>query len=389
MRYGVDGTGLAGKTEASTLQQLLAAYQLAVSPTDFLPKHQLGPAATGLYREVGDVLTIRNKRKHFTTVCPRLQGQLKEELADVLWYFSALARRLGTDIGRLIMDAGPTAPNTQAQHACALQVDVVRSARQMDINARLGQAAANLLLARGLDDFAREALRSFGKAFRQAVEASGIALEDIVHFGAQKARHGYLLPALEKLPRFDVGFPDDQRLPESFQIQFVKKVDGRCQMIWDGKPIGDPLNDSSEKVDGYRFHDVFHLAHVAVLNWSPAFRSIAGLKRKSNPRIDDAQDGGRAQVVEEGIVAWIFGRAKAAGFFQIHRKVAYSQLKTITQFVHGLEVEQCPPRLWERAILAGCDVFSAVRRNRGGVVIGHLGRRTLLYRIHAEQPNTP
>ncbi len=38
-------------------------------------------------------------------------------------------------------------------------------------------------------------------------------------------------------------------------------------------------------------------------------RSLFKLKRKSLPKIDDAQDGARATLIEEGIATWIFGQA--------------------------------------------------------------------------------
>lgn len=131
--------------------------------------------------------------------------------------------------------------------------------------------------------------------------------------------------------------------------------------------------------DGFRFHDVFHLAHVAVLHWSPTFRSITCRKRKSVPEVDDTEDGARARVVEEGIVAWIFGRAKESDFFEGRQLVAFDLLKTIAQFVRGFEVERCPLRLWEKAILTGYDVFRQVQANEGGTVIGDRGERTLVY----------
>lgn len=36
--------------------------------------------------------------------------------------------------------------------------------------------------------------------------------------------------------------------------------------MYDGaQPVGDPLDDNSEHDDPYRYHDVFHLAHMTVL----------------------------------------------------------------------------------------------------------------------------
>ena len=62
----------------------------------------------------------------------------------------------------------------------------------------------------------------------------------------------------------------------------------------DGKFIGDSLSDNAYVDDGYRFHDVMHLAHMAVLGWSPVMRNLLKLKRKSQPTIDEVEDGARA-----------------------------------------------------------------------------------------------
>jgi hypothetical protein len=52
--------------------------------------------------------------------------------------------------------------------------------------------------------------------------------------------------------------------------------------------------------------DVFHLAYAAVLGWSPVTRKLLDRKRRSNPQVDLAEDGGRAIVIEEGIAAMAF-----------------------------------------------------------------------------------
>ena len=83
----------------------------------------------------------------------------------------------------------------------------------------------------------------------------------------------------------------------------------------DGINIGDRLTDNAVTPDDYRFHDVFHFAYVAVLSWSPVLRSLLRLKRKSDPEIDEAQDGARAMLIEEGITTWIFGVAGELNFF--------------------------------------------------------------------------
>lgn len=112
--------------------------------------------------------------------------------------------------------------------------------------------------------------------------------------------------------------------------------------------IGDPLTDNIADRDGYRFHDVFHFANAAILHWSPVMRALIRHKRKSNPKFDEEQDSGRAIVVEEGVAAWIFSRAKELNFFENQEKVSLGILKTIGEFVSGYEVEKCPLKLWEK-----------------------------------------
>ena len=54
-------------------------------------------------------------------------------------------------------------------------------------------------------------------------------------------------------------------------------------------------------------------------------------------------------------------------------------LKTIGEFVAGYEVEKCPLKLWERAILDGYAVFRQLRAAQGGWIIGDRTHRTIRY----------
>jgi hypothetical protein len=63
--------------------------------------------------------------------------------------------------------------------------------------------------------------------------------------------------------------------------------------------LGVGLTDNSRMDDGYRFHDAFYIGIMAALAWSPVMRSLLGVKRRSNPRIDAMDDGARAMKAEE------------------------------------------------------------------------------------------
>ncbi|HLN04514.1 MAG TPA: hypothetical protein VK335_34830 [Bryobacteraceae bacterium] len=94
----------------------------------------------------------------------------------------------------------------------------------------------------------------------------------------------------------------------------------------------------------------------------------------------EAQDGGRAIVVEEGLTAWIFARAKELNYFEGQNSVSFDLLKTVKQFVAGYEVELCPLSLWEIAILRGYDVFRQVKANLGGTIVCDRAARTIEYK---------
>lgn len=78
------------------------------------------------------------------------------------------------------------------------------------------------------------------------------------------------------------------------------------RMTLNGEALGSPLTDNSYEKDGYRFHDIFHLALAGMMGWSPVIRALLHVKRKSDAQLDEVEDGGRAIAIEEGIAALAF-----------------------------------------------------------------------------------
>jgi NTP pyrophosphatase (non-canonical NTP hydrolase) len=188
---------------------------------------------------------------------------------------------------------------------------------------------------------------------------------------------------------FDEDYPDQERLPRRFEVlireeRIGDKVKVRC---WLGdKAIGDPLTDNAYEDDGYRFHDVFHLAHAAILGWSPMMRSLLKRKRKSKPKVDEVEDGARAKIVEEAISAIVYDYARKHDYLAGVQTLDYPLLKTIQGLVSDREVRACSLYEWQKAILAGYRVWRQVRQDRGGVVVCDLARRTLEYRQATPPP---
>jgi len=146
-----------------------------------------------------------------------------------------------------------------------------------------------------------------------------------------------------------------------------------------GVLVGDRLTDNHLPPDDYRFHDVFHFAHAAVLGWSPTTRALLKIKRKSQKEIDENEDGARANLIEEGLTTWIFETAKRHRFFANTPKLGFDLLKSVKQFVRGYEAEKLPMWLWESAILQGYAVFRELQEMRTGAVVADMDERRIWF----------
>jgi hypothetical protein len=340
----------------------------------------------GLYGEVGGVLTSAKKHVREGDAYPQFRISAEEEFGDSLWYFTRLCDRLGIDIDGIFTDAstGEDYLNTAAASDLVIggvaHVAVQKTPRDLDTALfDLGRAASAMLGIERAGNQSRGLLVSFARTYVEALRASGVLFSQVARTNVRKARGRFILPPLDQLPTFDRDFEPEERIPDEFRIRINQRTTGKSYLQWNGVFIGDPLTDNIADPDGYSFHDVFHLAHAAILHWSPVFRALIKQKRKSESRTDEAQDGGRAVVVEEGLTAWIFSRAKQLDFFADQKRLSFDILKTIQEFVSGYEVDQCPLSVWERAILDGYSVFRDVKAAEGGYVVGNRATRTLNY----------
>jgi hypothetical protein len=206
---------------------------------------------------------------------------------------------------------------------------------------------------------------------------SGFRLEDIArkNLGKVKARWA----PLGQLKLFDAGLGADERIPRHFTIEFRIDKKGRVRITRDGKRVGDPLTDNNYGDDGYRYHDVFHFAFAAVLGWSPVTRSLLKCKRRSNPTVDEVEDGGRAAVIEEGVAALAYAHARTRDFLDGATEVDHNVLEDIQRLTAHLEVRARTAGEWERAILLGFTMWRELRSGNGGRVTVDLTKRKLFY----------
>lgn len=373
---------VANSTTHSTGSLLLSDYVVQIADTDVLDPSDIGPILQGLYGEVGGIMSTAKKHIREKSAYPGFKRAAEEEFGDTLWYLAALCRRLSVSLDesfaeaasgecfRTVGAASDMVEGTYAHDAIPISVDSVDTTLF-----KLGRSAAALLGS--TPD--RSKITAFASDYLDALHAAKLAFSDVARSNLQKARGAFLDPQPEDLIDFDVGFGIEEQLPRIFKIRVNQRDSGRSYLQWNGVFIGDPLTDNIADPDGYRFHDVFHFAYAAILHWSPVIRALIKHKRKSRPEYDETQDSGCVIVVEEGLTAWIFTRAKELNFFEGQERISLGMLKTIGEFVTGYEVSKCPLKLWERAILEGYAVFRQLRAAQGGWIVGDRSLRTIRY----------
>ena len=314
-----------------------SAFQRAASQTSQLrlggPQGAIAPML-GLASETGSILNVYKKYLRDGIDLTANREFLREELGDLLWYVAALATACGLDLNEV--------------------------------------AATNL---------------------KRAQE----------RYPAEAPEH-----RLDELPSFDRKYPPHERLPRRLIVAFAEDptparastaaltlVSAEPNVFPDGPmtgpggkmigfqvgaEIGDPLTDNSRRVDAYRFHDAIHLGFMAALNWSPTLRAVLRLKRKSNPKIDECEDGGRAIYVEEGLAAVLSRLSRRRTGFLSETSIDGEVIEVAKAAAVDLEVESLPAWLWRRAILQGFRAMHQLGQNGGGYLLADLDARTLKYK---------
>jgi NTP pyrophosphatase (non-canonical NTP hydrolase) len=205
----------------------------------------------------------------------------------------------------------------------------------------------------------------------------GLSLSEIAAANLRKTQERWPIPGEPNDTRnaLDGVYPESERLPRTLRVRIVDDANGkvaRLELLPDGIPLGDELSNNAYDDDGYRFHDVFHFAHMAVLGWSPVLRRLLGRKRKSNPTVDEVEDGARANILEELIVAFVYSNARERKFYDGIAHLDTDTLSTIKRLVAGLEVRVRPAKQWEAAILQGYAAFRYLLEHRRAILIADL-----------------
>lgn len=410
------------------------------------PKERLEITIFGLAGEIGSVVAAVKKRV-LSSGNPDdwniASDEIVEELGDVVWYCFSLARIAnlqkfvnifihdinnlrqeigGNDgraerIGRLLepgkraefLEAAKVFPTrTRTMHFEDYQNLAILTARTQDkvllevCLAVLSQLGAELL-RKTLPDIEIELNRAIADrpindilgeiAWHVSALASTyrLTLSEIAQENIRKNSQRYAIG--KATPLHDAPFPKHEQFPRQFDVSVISIGKGRSRLYLDGKRLGDDLTDNSSIDDGYRFHDVMHLANIAKLGWSPVFRGLMGLKRKSDIRVDEIEDGARAKIVEEALIKVIHSegirqaKIRTPGFgpdklrlFLVESEISNNFLGFIRDLVSGLEVESNKTWEWIETIVSGYDLFHKIRKEKQGTVSIDLDQRSIKFR---------
>lgn len=375
--------------DGSTLS--LNEYQESAIKTDRtrLKSGNLSLPILGLFGETGSLLSEVKKKQRDAKAYDSYESGVTEEFGDALWYLAVIAAHANIRLADIAGEFGGRQNesllfiNLQPQQTLNLAAPTTEFARTL---LKLANSVGNLANGEGealsgVDSAAlAEQLKIIFRNLVDAANEAGVTLGDAAVHNLRKALDRWPTDRTPP-PLFDLDFPPEEQLPRKLEIEIFERYSGSKQYVYqrcNGVNIGDRLTDNSVVEDFYRFHDTFHYAYAAILGWSPVTRALLKLKRKSKTKVDDGEDGARAVILEEGVAAYVFARAKEHQFFEGRDEVDFNLLKTVRSFVQGLEAEKCPLWLWEEAILKGNAAYRFLRQHRRGRLILDLDKRDMI-----------
>lgn len=349
----------------------------------------------GLFGEVGGLLAA--VKKSYRDFGMAQQAVIKEELGDCFWYLTEVSVEYGHTLPvvgaaglielqrRFSVSSLPSMgqltflPFDGVYAMCHEQLPALDRTKQLsDLGSHVGQLMS---ITSTLDLVSSSPSALLAELLADLVTVAwmfDLRFADVVSANLEKFESRWQQEAAQYTALFDSTSPPHERFERKFDVHFIERFynegqeNERPYVIQQirGVNIGDRLTDNRTEPDGYRFHDVFHLAYIAHLGWSPVIRALLKRKRKSDPKLDENEDGARAAIIEEGIATWIFNHADRHDFYENTEvgKLEYGLLKQVHDMVEGYEVAVCPLWQWEQAILEGFKVFRRLRDVGSGVV---------------------
>lgn len=366
----------------------LTAFEAHVTATNNLDPNDTETPLLGLVGEVGSLVSALKKKRRDADAYFGYHQAVVEELGDVLWYLTAVAKIGGTTLSETAARMLTRATDSEIYFGDLIDGPdgIGEKAFESSLLKLAGEAGD--LAKRSADGTHRNNVAALQgdlikllRALIQAAKAVDVSLTDAARYNIEKTEDRWPTNKVFPPPR-DEGRHIDEQLPRKLRVLIYERDVNKTKFVFQksgGILLGDRLTDNHHPEDDYRFHDVFHLAHATVLAWSPTTRALLKIKRKSDKALDENQDGARASLIEEGLTTWIFEIAKQHKFFANTPRLGFDLLKDVKQFVKGYEAETLPMWLWESAILQGYAVFREFQAKRSGVVVTDMATRKIWF----------
>ena len=218
----------------------------------------------------------------------------------------------------------------------------------------------------------------------------GLDLDQIAKDNIKKTEDRWHEPG-KRRALYDEKLSPEQQLPRTFSYTFShKEVKGEQRLVITDnerkEDLGAALKDNAYEDDGYRYHDIMHLSFATHLGWSPVWRKLLRdrkvgipLAKRTPSSVDDAEDGGRPQVIEEGLVHAAYVYADQHNFMDGVNAVDWQLLRHIKEMTTKLEVKDRSGWEWNKALIDGFKIWRKLRENNGGTVTGDLIAGTLTF----------
>lgn len=428
-------------TEYDAHVDLSDQYKEDENGEPFSDEHRRRIATFGIVSEIGSLISALKKerlREHGRSTARHAKAAVSEEIGDIIWYCFSLARiennakpvdilaqdikdlrteLIGDNISAKKFRSALSKENLDAFLAEAKTFPRLKERTFEDYQALAFKTARtndNTLIdvcASVLWQLGAELMRSFLPESEKEINQTlpdrpinrvlgeiawhlsaiatiyGLSLNKVITENVEKT--GFRTHRPEPTPLHDKNYPEHEQLPRQFEIQIVTIAKGRSRMYYKGRALGDDLTDNNHTDDGYRFHDVLHLANAAILGWSPVLRGLLKKKRRSVARTDEVEDGARAQIVEEAVLKTIHSEAQKLvssgenrALFESRDDISFSFLKFIRGLVSGLEVDKNTYWEWREAIFYGCYLYDALRAHGQGTIKVCLDKRTIQFSEH-------
>ncbi|MED5524579.1 MAG: nucleoside triphosphate pyrophosphohydrolase family protein [Pseudomonadota bacterium] len=367
----------------------LHRFQRIAKTTDSISSSGLEVPILGLFGEVGSLVSVLKKKHRKDSLDYKFYDPaISEELGDVIWYISCICSRAEIQLSAVGWSASGNINSWDRLHEnkkevlfTSIQRDVVSYSDKfhsieeviISIAGRVGKLL-NEYRVDGFDHNSASLASHLIDILRDVASASiksGLSLDLAVRDNIKKILSRWPIKKSFHVLN-DSGFGENERFPGRLKFNINEiAIGGKYYVIQkcNGIIIGDRLTDNKVEKDDYRFHDVFHFSFAVNLGWSPVLRALLHLKRKSNPSVDENEDGARAILIEEGIASFIFNRGVKRDLYRNSSSVDYDLLKYIQDFVRGYEVDKCYLWQWEKAILDAFHVFRLLKEHRSGTVI--------------------